>query len=131
MRACSKRSQAADELRPESNTSRISVGGNAAKDRQNAADIDGARAVWACDLGAVENEKLLHYYPDRTAWLVEPGALPPRLMPYRPDTSGPDVIRLESVPQRLLHPRLRALMPLWEAPLFRCYSGSTRAPDMS
>jgi hypothetical protein len=65
---------------------------------QNAADIDGARVVWALDLGAGENEKLLHYYPDRTAWLVEPDARPPSLTPYRPDTSEPDVLRLESVP---------------------------------
>jgi hypothetical protein len=48
----------------------------------NAADIDGARVVWAHDLGAEENEKLRHYYPDRTAWLLEPDARPPRLAPY-------------------------------------------------
>ncbi len=65
---------------------------------QNAADIDGARVVWACDFGAAENEKLLHYYPDRSAWQVEPDARPPSLTPYRPDTSEPDVLRLESVP---------------------------------
>ncbi len=48
----------------------------------NAADIDRARLVWALDLGSEENEKLKQYYPDRTAWLVEPDALPPRLTPY-------------------------------------------------
>jgi hypothetical protein len=47
----------------------------------NAADIDQSRLVWALDLGAAENEKLRQYYPDRTAWLVEPDALPPRLTP--------------------------------------------------
>jgi hypothetical protein len=51
---------------------------------QNAADIDRARIVWADDLGDAENEKLRRYYPDRTAWLVEPDARPPRLTPYRP-----------------------------------------------
>jgi hypothetical protein len=50
----------------------------------NAADIDGSRVVWARDLGAVENEKLRRYYPERTAWLLEPDALPPRLTPYHP-----------------------------------------------
>ena len=50
----------------------------------NAADIDGARIVWARDLGAGENQKLLSYYPDRTAWLLEPDFRPPRLSPYRP-----------------------------------------------
>ncbi len=48
----------------------------------NAADIDGSRIVWARDLGLDENQKLLRYYPDRTAWLLEPDAHPPRLQPY-------------------------------------------------
>ena len=47
----------------------------------NAADIDGSRVVRAIDLGAAEDEKLLRYYPDRTAWLLEPDAQPPRLTP--------------------------------------------------
>ena len=42
-----------------------------------------ARAVvWARDLGAAENEKLRRYYPDRTVWLLEPDAKPPRLSRY-------------------------------------------------
>ena len=48
----------------------------------NAANIDAAQTVWAADLGPEENEKLRRYYPDRTAWLVEPDAHPPRLTPY-------------------------------------------------
>ena len=48
----------------------------------NAADIDRAHIVWARDLGPDENQKLLRYYPDRTAWLLEPDARPPRLRHY-------------------------------------------------
>jgi hypothetical protein len=48
----------------------------------NAADIDAAQIVWALDLGSSENERLRSYYPDRTTWLLEPDARPPRLTPY-------------------------------------------------
>ncbi|MBV8898128.1 MAG: hypothetical protein JO051_16555 [Acidobacteriaceae bacterium] len=48
----------------------------------NAADIDGARVVWALDLGDAENAKLLSYYPKRRAWLLEPDARPVRLTAY-------------------------------------------------
>jgi len=50
----------------------------------NRAAIDAAPVVWARDLGAAENEKLLHYYSERTALLLEPDARPPRLSLYQP-----------------------------------------------
>ncbi len=48
----------------------------------NGADIDAARVVWARDLGTAENEKLRRYYPDRSVWLLEPDARPPKLTRY-------------------------------------------------
>ncbi len=53
----------------------------------NAADIDSAQIVWANDLGSSENEKLLQYFPDRKAWLLQPDLHPPALNPY-PSSSG-------------------------------------------
>jgi hypothetical protein len=38
----------------------------------NGADIDGSRIVWARDLGPERNRALLHYFRDRTVWLVDP-----------------------------------------------------------
>jgi hypothetical protein len=55
----------------------------------NAADIDSAPVVWALDLGVAENAKLQSYYPNRTVWLMEPDALPPRLAPYRAIFANP------------------------------------------
>ncbi len=48
----------------------------------NAADIDRARIVWARDLGAAENQKLLRYYPSRTALLLQPDLPEIALSPY-------------------------------------------------
>ena len=46
----------------------------------NRAGIDQSGIVWALDLGPEEDENLRNYYPDRTAWLVEPDSLPPHLV---------------------------------------------------
>ncbi len=48
----------------------------------NAANIDNSRVVYALELTPDENAKLKSYYPDRTVWLLEPDALPPKLVPY-------------------------------------------------
>jgi hypothetical protein len=50
----------------------------------NEADIDGSRVVWARDLGALENQKLISYYPGRKILLLEPDARPPVLSAYIP-----------------------------------------------
>jgi len=48
----------------------------------NRADIDDSRIVWARDLGAEEDEKLLQYYPGRKALLLQPDVKPPVLTGY-------------------------------------------------
>ena len=50
----------------------------------NQAALDTARVIWARDLGPEEDEKLLRYYPGRTALLLEPDQRPPQLGPYEP-----------------------------------------------
>ena len=55
----------------------------------NAANIDEARVVWALDLGPEEDAKLRQYYPDRTAWLLEPDVRPIRLMPQSATGASP------------------------------------------
>jgi hypothetical protein len=56
---------------------------------QNPAGIDRAKVVWALDLGDHENRDLTGYYPQRSAWLLEPDVWPPRLTPYRPEQEPP------------------------------------------
>ena len=48
----------------------------------NDADIDGAKVVWARDMGESDNQKLLQYFRDRKIWFVEPDNPSPHLLPY-------------------------------------------------
>jgi hypothetical protein len=54
----------------------------------NAPDIDTSKVVWARDMDAAHNLELMHYYPGRKVWLVEPDSLPAIVSPY-PATQGP------------------------------------------
>lgn len=48
----------------------------------NHADIKDSKVIWAWDMGAVDNMELLHHYPNRKAWLVEPDTSPPTVTAY-------------------------------------------------
>jgi len=54
----------------------------------NAADIDRAPVVMALDRSS-DNATLRKYYPDRSAWLLEPDAKPVRLTPYKESDDSP------------------------------------------
>jgi len=49
----------------------------------NAADIPGAKVIWARDMGEDENARLIDQYRHRRVWLVEPDRPPVRLEPYQ------------------------------------------------
>ena len=48
----------------------------------NGADIDGAKVVWARDMGDAGNQELIDYFKNRAVWLVEPDERPPKVSPY-------------------------------------------------
>ena len=50
----------------------------------NGADIEGSKIVWARELDAVQNQKLMDHFPDRRVWLVEADKFPAQPVPYTP-----------------------------------------------
>jgi hypothetical protein len=48
----------------------------------NSADIDNSKIVWAHDMGAAQNEELIHYFADRHVWLLDPSRDQTQLSPY-------------------------------------------------
>jgi len=58
----------------------------------NGAEIDTAKIIWAREMDAAQNEKLLDYFKDRQIWLVKPDELDPlarQLKPYPTATAQP------------------------------------------
>jgi len=56
----------------------------------NSPEIDSSKVIWAREMEPSDNQEqstnpnaeLLHYYPDRKVWLVQPDAIPATLTPY-------------------------------------------------
>jgi hypothetical protein len=48
----------------------------------NAPDIDDSKVVWAREMDSASNLEIIHYYKDRTVWLVQPDLDPATLSPY-------------------------------------------------
>lgn len=64
----------------------------------NAADIDRSEVVWARDLGAVEDRKLIEFYPQRSVWLLEPDAQPAKLTRYETPAPSQQQSPFQNVP---------------------------------
>lgn len=56
----------------------------------NGAEIDSAKVLWARELDAEQNAKLLAYFKDRHVWLVEPDKDNTELIPYQPPPQDAD-----------------------------------------
>jgi hypothetical protein len=48
----------------------------------NAAQIDDSKVIWARDMDAGHNLELIHHYPERNVWLVQPDEQPATVSPY-------------------------------------------------
>jgi len=55
----------------------------------NGAEIDSAKVLWARELDAEQNAKLLAYFNDRQVWLVEPDKDNTELIPYQASSESP------------------------------------------
>jgi hypothetical protein len=66
----------------------------------NPSDIDGAKVIWARDMDPEHNQELIHYFQNRTVWLLEADKrtngkvvmqpYPASLAMLRPGTGEPD-----------------------------------------
>jgi hypothetical protein len=48
----------------------------------NGANIDSSKVIWAREMDEAENLELIHYYKDRTVWLVQPDSKPASVSLY-------------------------------------------------
>jgi hypothetical protein len=48
----------------------------------NAPDIDSSKVIWAREMDDAENLEIIHYYRDRSVWLVQPDTKPVSVSVY-------------------------------------------------
>jgi hypothetical protein len=53
----------------------------------NGADIDGSKVVWAREMDAQSDARLLSYFKDREVWLLNADSIPQRVRPYDADSN--------------------------------------------
>jgi hypothetical protein len=56
----------------------------------NEADIDGAKVVWARDMGPERNQALRRYFGDRQAWWLDPERHAGRVVPLENSVLAPE-----------------------------------------
>jgi hypothetical protein len=94
-----QRARIADKLRQDGNLHLVMVryGSGSIHDGwvYNDADIDAAPIVWAHEMDAEHNQRLLAYFKDRRVWLVDTGRNPDAAVPYphEPDQTGMSLSR--------------------------------------
>jgi hypothetical protein len=50
----------------------------------NGAEIDSAKILWARELDAAQNERLLEYFKDRQIWLYQPDEMDKKIQQLKP-----------------------------------------------
>ena len=61
----------------------------------NDADIENSKVVWARDMGAIGDSKLMSYFKDRYAWRLDPDGQPPKLSPLANSRDDANAVRTE------------------------------------
>ncbi|MBI3210012.1 MAG: hypothetical protein HYZ37_14095 [Candidatus Solibacter usitatus] len=97
----------------------------------NGADPDASSVVWARELDPARNRKMLEYFADRKAWLVEPDQRPVRVSEY--NLQSADLAWAKMVREKLLE--LAAGQPLrcgdWNRFYFRVAGIRPPEPDFA
>lgn len=65
----------------------------------NEADIDSSKVVWARELSPADNAKLIAYFHDRHAWLLDADEKPPKLTEFSPAAAASNALHEAEISQ--------------------------------